>query len=355
MADFRDHPTAVRAGEELDLDRLEAFLRSHFPDATGTLTVTQFPSGHSNLTYLVSLGDRHMVLRRPPFGSTVKTAHDMSREYRVLSKLHLVYPQAPKALLYGEDPSVLGSPFYLMERAQGIILRRDPPQGLGINAETACQLSEAFVDNLARLHGLDYASIGLADIGRPQGYLDRQVGGWIERYHASRTHDLPAVERISVWLNERKPHENYATLIHNDYKYDNIVLDPTDITRIVGVLDWEMCTIGDPLTDLGTALAYWVDPQDPEEIQRIRWGPTTLPGTLTREELVRRYAQTTGRDISNMVFYRVLALFKVAVIIQQIYYRYYHGLTKDARFAALPEVVKVVLRAALRSAEENSL
>jgi aminoglycoside phosphotransferase (APT) family kinase protein len=355
MADFRDHATLVRPGEELDLARLDAFLRSHFPNATSTLSVTQFPSGHSNLTYLVGLGEHHMVLRRPPFGSKVKTAHDMSREYRVLSKLHIAYPQAPKALLYCEDSSVLGSPFYLMERVQGIILRREPPEGLGITAETARQLSEAFVDNLARLHGLDYTAIGLADLGKPRGYLDRQVGGWIERYNASRTHDLPEVARISAWLNERMPSETFHALIHNDYKYDNLVLDPTDITSIVGVLDWEMCTIGDPLTDLGTALAYWVDPQDPEELQRIRWGPTTLPGTLTRAELVRRYAQATGHDVNNMVFYRVLALFKVAVIIQQIYYRYHHGLTKDVRFASLPEVVKVALRAALRSADESSL
>ncbi|MGA8619007.1 MAG: phosphotransferase family protein [Candidatus Sulfotelmatobacter sp.] len=355
MADFQDNPTSLRAGEELDLSKLEPYLRSHFPDADGTLSVSQFPSGHSNLTYLVHMGDRQMVLRRPPFGSKVKSAHDMSREYRVLSKLHLVYPQVPKALLYCDDPSVLGSPFYLMERVQGIILRRNPPEELVITSEIACELSEAFVDNLARLHGLDYAAIGLADLGKPQGYLDRQVAGWIERYHGSLTHDLPEVERISVWLNERRPRETSYALIHNDYKYDNIVLDPTDITRIVGVLDWEMCTIGDPLTDLGTALAYWVDPQDPEELKRIRWGPTTLPGTLTRAELVRRYAQTTGHDVSNMVFYRVLALFKVAVIIQQIYYRYHHGLTKDARFASLPEVIRVALRAALWSAEENSL
>ncbi|HUD65833.1 MAG TPA: phosphotransferase family protein [Candidatus Sulfotelmatobacter sp.] len=355
MADLRDHPTSVRAGEELDLARLEPFLRSHFPDATGSVSVAQFPSGHSNLTYLVCLGDRQMVLRRPPFGSKVKTAHDMSREYRVLSKLHLIYPQAPKALLYCEDASVLGCPFYLMERVQGIILRRDPPAGLGRTAETARQLSEAFVDNLARLHGLDYSTIGLADLGKPQGYLDRQVEGWIARYQGSRTHDLPEVGEISAWLNQRRPREAPYALIHNDYKYDNVVLDPTDITRIVGVLDWEMCTVGDPLTDLGTALAYWVDPEDPEELQNIRWGPTTLPGTLTRTELVRRYAQTTGRDVSNLVFYRVLALFKVTVIIQQIYYRYHQGLTRDARFAALPEAIKVLLRAAVRSAEDGSL
>jgi len=355
MADLRDHPTSVRAGEELDLSRLEPFLRGHLPDATGALSVAQFPSGHSNLTYLVCLGDRQMVLRRPPFGSKVKTAHDMSREYRVLSKLHLVYPQAPKALLYCEDASVLGCPFYLMERIQGIILRRDPPEGLGNSVETARQLSEAFVDNLARLHGQDYTAIGLADLGKPQGYVDRQVKGWIDRYRGSQTHDLPVVERISLWLNERRPRETTYALIHNDYKYDNVVLDPSDITRIVGVLDWEMCTIGDPLTDLGTALAYWVDPQDPEELKRIRWGPTTLPGTMTRSELVRRYAQITGRDVSDMIFYRVLALFKVAVIIQQIYYRYHQGLTTDTRFASMPEVIKIILRAALRSAESSSL
>ena len=355
MADLQDHPTVVRSGEELDLGRLEPLLRSHFPDVPGALSVAQFPSGHSNLTYLVCLGDREMVLRRPPFGSKVKSAHDMTREYHVLSKLHVVYPQAPRALLYCEDPSVLGCPFYVMERLRGIILRRNPPEGLAIGAETARQLSEAFVDNLARLHGLDYRAIGLAELGKPQGYLGRQVEGWIERYHGSRTHDLPEVEKVSVWLKEHKPRESACALIHNDYKYDNVVLDPANITRIVGVLDWEMCTIGDPLTDLGTALAYWIDPQDPEELKRIRWGPTTLPGTLTRTQLVERYALTTGRDISQMVFYRVLALFKVAVIIQQIYYRYHHGLTKDTRFASLPEVVEVLLRAALRSAADGSL
>lgn len=355
MADHRDHPTSVRAGEELDLSGLESFLRGHFPDTAGTLSVSQFPSGHSNLTYLVCLGDRQMVLRRPPFGSKVKTAHDMNREYRVLSKLHLVYPQAPKALLYCEDAAMLGSPFYLMERIQGIILRRDPPAGLETNPEKARQLSEAFVDNLARLHGMDYAAIGLADLGKPQGYLDRQVRGWIDRYRGSQTHDLPEVERISIWLNERRPREASCALIHNDYKYDNVVLDPGDITRIVGVLDWEMCTIGDPLTDLGTALAYWVDPQDPEELKQIRWGPTTLPGTMTRSELVCRYARATGRDVSDMIFYRVLALFKVAVIIQQIYYRYHQGLTTDTRFASMPEVIRIILLAALRSAERSSL
>jgi len=351
---FEDHAAEVRPGEELDLARLHPFLRSHFPDAKGLLTVQQFPSGHSNLTYFVSLGEKEMVLRRPPFGSKVKTAHDMGREFRVLSRLHSVYP-APRALLYCDDTSILGAPFYLMERIHGIILRRELPAGLQIPAETARQLDESFIDNLARLHGLDYAAIGLADLGKPQGYLERQVRGWIERYYGSRTHDLPEVERLSAWLKEHLPAQNDATLIHNDYKFDNMMLDAEDITQVNGVLDWEMCTLGDPLSDVGTAIAYWVDPDDPAELQSIHWGPTTLPGSLRRRELVQRYAEQTGRDVGNIVYYYVFALFKTAVITQQIYYRYHHGLTKDARFAALLNVTKVLLKAAERAVERNRL
>lgn len=354
-ADFRDHPTAVRPGEELDLVRLEPFLLAHFPGSKGPLSVQQFPSGHSNLTYMVHLGGKEMVLRRPPFGSKVKTAHDMGREYRVLTKLHPAYPAAPNVLLHCDDESVLGAPFYLMEPIRGIILRRDLPVGLAFTVEAARRLSESFVDNLARLHSLDYAAIGLADLGKPQGYLERQVRGWIERYHGSRTHDLPEVERISTWLKDNMPSTDVAALIHNDYKYDNLVLDPEDITRIVGVLDWEMCTIGDPLSDLGTALSYWVDPQDLDELQQIRWGPTTCPGSMTRAQLVERYARATGRDVSDLVFYLAFARFKVAVIVQQIYYRYHHGLTKDARFANLSEVAGILLRASLRTIEGGTI
>ena len=355
MTDLRDHPTAVRAGEELDLARLEPFLLSHFPGSAGPFGVEQFPSGHSNLTYLVHLGDREMVLRRPPFGSKVKTAHDMGREYRVLSKAHPAYPAAPKVLLYCHDESILGAPFYLMEPIRGIIIRRDPPAGLPFSAETARRLSESFIDNLARLHALDYTAVGLADLGKPQGYLERQVRGWIDRYHGSQTHDLPEVQRISAWLKEHMPPTSDAALIHNDYKYDNTVLDSADITKIVGVLDWEMATIGDPLTDVGTTLAYWVAPQDPDELQKIRWCPSTYAGSLTRAQLVERYAQATGHDVSNMAFYLAFARFKVAVIIQQIYYRYHQGLTKDPRFASMPEVVKVLLRASWHSAETGSI
>ncbi len=355
MTDFQDHPAPVRAGEELDLAKLEPFLRIQFPEEAGTLTVRQFPSGHSNLTYSLHLGNRELVLRRPPFGSKVKSAHDMAREFRVLSKLHAAYPPAPKVLFYCDDDSVLGAPFYVMEPVRGIILRRELPAGLDFSPELARRLSESFIDNLARLHSLDYATVGLADLGKPQGYLERQVRGWIERYAGSKTHDLPEVEQISAWMKENMPATSEATLIHNDYKYDNVVLDPSDLTRITGVLDWEMCTIGDPLSDLGTALAYWVDAQDPEELQKIRWGPTNFPGSLTRAQLVERYARTTGRDVTHMAFYLTFARFKIAVIVQQIYYRYHQGLTKDERFASMPVLIKNLLRAALRGAEARSI
>jgi aminoglycoside phosphotransferase (APT) family kinase protein len=355
LKDFLDHPFAIRAGEELPLEALEKFLLGHFPASAGSLSAEQFPSGHSNLTYLVRLGNREMVLRRPPFGSKVKTAHDMGREYRVLSKLHSAYPEAPRVLLFCDDDSILGSPFYLTEPIRGIILRKDPPEGLNYSSDVARRLSESFVDNLARLHGLDYKAIGLGDLGKPQGYLERQVRCWIDRYHGSQTHDLPEVERIAAWLIECMPPMGEATLIHNDYKYDNMVLDPGDVTKIIGVLDWEMCTIGDPLSDLGTALAYWVDAKDSNDLQQVRWCPSNYPGSLTRAQLVERYALATGRDASSMPFYLVFARFKVAVILQQIYYRYHQGLTRDQRFAALPRKIETLLRASVRAAETSEI
>jgi len=355
MADFLDHPTEVRPEEELDLSKLEPFLRGHFPDELGPFTLQQFPSGHSNLTYLLQFGSKELVLRRPPFGSKVKTAHDMGREFRVLSRLHSVYDPAPAVLYYCEDDSILGAPFYLMEPIRGIILRRDPPPGLHFPREKARRLSESFVENLALLHSLDYAAIGLADLGKPQGYLERQVRGWIERYHGSKTHDYPEVEKISEWMQQHIPSTGGVSLIHNDYKYDNVVLDPGDITRIIGVLDWEMCTIGDPLTDLGTTLAYWINATDSEELQINRSGPTTHAGSFTRVELVEYYARKTGRDVVQISFYLTLARFKLAVIVQQIYFRYHQGLTKDERFAPMPQQIQILLRSSLHSAQTGKI
>ncbi|HKN16316.1 MAG TPA: phosphotransferase family protein [Candidatus Sulfotelmatobacter sp.] len=354
MVALCDQAGTVRAGEELDLARLHSFLFDHL-GRSGSVSVEQFPSGHSNLTYLVRFESREVVLRRPPFGSKVRSAHDMGREYRVLSKLHTSFPAAPKAILYCDDLSILGAPFYLMEPIRGMILRRDPPADVPFPPETARRLSEVFVDTLACLHRVDYTAIGLADLGKPQGYLERQVKGWIERYRNSRTHDLPQVEAISEWLIDRMPSNYQTALIHNDYKYDNLVLDPADPTRIIGVLDWEMCTLGDPLTDLGTALAYWTDPQDPEEFREIRPAPTTLLGTLSRAQLVERYASIIGLDPADMSFYLAFARFKVAVIIQQIYYRYAQGLTHDERFAAMPQRIEILLRASLHCTQSGTI
>jgi aminoglycoside phosphotransferase (APT) family kinase protein len=355
MSDLLDRSAPIRTGEELDSARLEPYLRLHFPNETGPLRVRQYPSGHSNLTYALQLGDRELVLRRPPFGSKVKSAHDMGREFRVLSKLHSVYAPAPEVLLYCDDDSILGAPFYVMEPIHGIILRRDVPPGLDFSAEKARRLSESFVENLVRLHRVDYAAVGLSDLGRPEGYLERQVRGWIERYYGSKTHDCPEVEKISSWMQQHIPSTPATSLIHNDYKYDNIVLDSNDITKIVGVLDWEMCTIGDSLSDLGTALAYWIDPTDAEEIQQNRWGPTNHAGSFTREEFVQHYARQTQSDVSQIAFYLTFARFKLAVIVQQIYFRYQQGLTKDERFASMPEKIQFLLRAALHGAQTGRI
>jgi aminoglycoside phosphotransferase (APT) family kinase protein len=355
MAHFEDRPAAVRPGEELDVQKLEPFLRGHFPQAVGPLRVEQFPSGHSNLTYAIHLGQHEFVLRRPPFGSKVKSAHDMGREFRVLSRLHAAYPPAPEVFLFCDDLEILGAPFYLMNPIRGIILRRDPPPGLEFSPNIARRVSEAFVDNLATLHSLDYQAIGLADLGKPEGYLERQVRGWIERYSSSQTHEYAEVKAIAEWLTHNMPSTQNATLIHNDYKYDNTVLDAENLAHIIGLLDWEMSTIGDPLTDLGTALAYWVNADDPEPLQRIRWGPTDAAGSLTRQEIVERYAKNTKRDVSHIAFYLSFARFKLAVIVQQIYFRFHQGLTKDQRFASMPGLIQVLLGASLHAAQTGKI
>jgi len=352
---FLDQTRAVREGEELDLARLQPFLRDKFPDETGPLVVEQFPAGHSNLTYLVRLGDREMVLRRPPFGSKVKTAHDMGREYRVLSKLHAAFGPAPEPLFHCDDLDVLGAPFYAMERIEGVILRKDLPAELEISPDLARRMGLAFIENLAELHSIDFREIGLGELGRPEGYVERQVSGWIKRYYGSQTDDIPEVETLARWLTDHMPKESGAALIHNDYKFDNVVLDPNDLTRIIGVLDWEMSTLGDPLMDLGTTISYWINADDPDDLQLIRWGPTTIPGALTRQELTDHYAACTGRDTSNIAYYFVYALFKTAVIAQQIYYRYKQGLTKDERFAFFIEATKIMMRAAERSTKSGEI
>jgi aminoglycoside phosphotransferase (APT) family kinase protein len=338
----------VRPGEELDLARLEPWLRSALGVESGPLAVGQFPGGHSNLTYLVRIGGREVVLRRPPLGARVRTAHDMGREYRVLERLGPAWDKAPRLLARCEDVAVIGAPFYLMERVPGLILRRDPPPGLAVDAAAARRLGEAFVDTLVELHALDPAAIGLGDFGRPDGYVARQVDGWTRRYGDARTDDVPDMEETAAWLAASLPPNNGASIIHNDFKYDNLVLDP-DRLAVRGVLDWEMATRGDPLMDLGTALAYWVEAGDPDELQASRFGPTHLPGSLTRRELAARYLDRSGRPAGDLRFYYAFGLFKTAVVAQQIYARYRQGATRDARFAAFGEGVKVLARQATRA------
>jgi aminoglycoside phosphotransferase (APT) family kinase protein len=346
-----DKSSPVREGEQLDTSRLEAFLAERIEGFQPPLVVEQFPQGFSNLTYLLKAGDQEFVLRRPPFGNRVKSAHDMGREFNVLSKLHKVYELAPKPLAYTEDESVLGAPFYVMERRRGVILRKSLPKGTTVEAETLRQLSFNAIDNLARLHSLDYAAAGLADLGKPAGYVERQVSGWASRYGKAQTDDVPAMFATIDWLRMNQPPESGAALIHNDYKYDNLILDPDDLTRIIAVLDWEMCTIGDPLMDFGATLAYWVEDGDDESLTSFVAGPTNLPGSPKRIELIERYRGQTGRDLSNILFYYCFGLFKLAVIIQQIYYRYAAGHTRDPRFAELNKVVFNLGRAAVRAIE----
>jgi aminoglycoside phosphotransferase (APT) family kinase protein len=355
MTSMLDSTRPVRPGEELDLVRLEPYLRAHLPNLTGPLVVEQFSSGYSNLTYLLSSGTNGWVLRRPPFGNVVKSAHDMGREHRILSALNAAYPLAPRAFLYCADETILGAPFYVMERRKGVILRQKPPTEVALDPPTARRLGERFVDNLARLHGIDYTAAGLGDLGKPVGYVARQVTGWIKRYYDAQTDDLPAVERAAAWLADHQPLESSAALIHNDYKYDNLVLDPGDLTRIIAVLDWEMATIGDPLMDLGTTLGYWVEAKDPEPLRASAFGPTALPGSLTRRELVERYGSITGRDSSGMLFYYVFGLFKIAVIGQQIYARYKRGLTKDERFAGLIHLNRLLGDQAIRAMDSGRI
>jgi aminoglycoside phosphotransferase (APT) family kinase protein len=350
-----DQPQAPRSGEELDAVKLAAFLRERLPDGADSLEVAQFPRGYSNLTYLLRLGSRELVLRRPPFGARIKSAHDMGREFRILSRLQGVYDRIPKPLVYCEDESVLGAPFYVMERVTGVILRAQPPLGLALTPELMRRLSESFIDNLVAIHAVDCGAAGLGDLGRPEGYVSRQVEGWSKRYVNARTDDIVEMEKLAAWLHEHRPGEAGACLIHNDYKYDNLVLDPDDPARILATLDWEMSTLGEPLMDLGSTLGYWVDADDPPEWRRQAFGVTTLPGNLNREQLVERYAVLSGRAVANPVLYYAYGLFKIAVIVQQIYARYRQGLTKDERFARLIEVVRAASRLATRAIERGRI
>jgi aminoglycoside phosphotransferase (APT) family kinase protein len=355
MSEVVDAAREVRAGEEVDTEKLKSFLAAEVPElANQPLEVLQFPGGHSNLTYLLKVGERELVMRRPPFGTKVKSAHDMGREFRILSALATSYAHAPKPLVYSEDPSVMGAPFYVMERLRGIILRKELPPSLGLEPARFRKLCENLVDALVDLHALDYKAIGLDNLGKPEGYVQRQVEGWTDRYKKSQTDDVPVVEQVAKWLADNRPADSGASLIHNDFKFDNVVLDPEDPTKILGILDWEMSTVGDPLMDLGTFVSYWVEAADDPMMQLMRGGPSEQPGALTRAEIVERYEARSGRRVVNPAFYYVFGLFKTAVVIQQIYYRYRQGLTKDERFSVFGIGVQALCDQAARSIDKQA-
>jgi len=348
-ASFLDQAGAVRDENAFDPAALLPFLKQHIPDLRdGPLELRQFQGGASNLTFELKVGARAMILRRPPAGTKPKSGHDMGREYQVLRALHGHFP-VPQPLAYCEDAALIGAPFYVMEKLDGVILRRDPPKDLRYSPDEARRLCLNLLDTLVRLHTLDYKAIGLGNLGKPEGYVARQVGGWNERFQKAWTEDVPRCESLMAWLKEHTPPDSQqAGIIHNDFRFDNVVLDPRDRQTIVGVLDWEMCTLGDPLMDLGSSLAYWVQPGDSAQMQALRMQPSNLPGMLTRDEIVRYYGEKTGRTIVNYDFYYVFGLFRLAVIAQQIYYRFKLGQTRNPRFAAFGVFVSVLSQVAER-------
>ncbi len=328
-----DEASRIRKGEELPFEKVDSFIRDEIKGIDGQMTISQFPGGHSNLTYLVHAGEKQMVLRCPPHGTKAKSAHDMGREYKILSALKNVYPYCPKPLVYTEDLSILGSPFYLMERINGIIIRQSIPQELQMTPENTSRLFETILKVQYELHAIDYEKIGLGNFGKPEGYVKRQVEGWSGRYRAAKTPGSLDAEDVMSWLVDNMPKDTgRGAIIHNDFKFDNVILDPVNPFEVIGVLDWEMTTIGDPLMDLGCSLGYWVEAGDPDILNKWRDVPSNAKGALTRKEMLQQYENLSGRKISNFSFYHAFGVFRLAVIVQQIYYRYFNGQTQDKRF-----------------------
>ena len=351
-----DVPGPVRPGEEIEEGQLRVYLSTVLPQFRDQqLRVQQFPSGYSNLTYLIQAGGESMILRRPPVGVKIETAHDMGREFKILSALHPAYGKVPEPLVFCSDLSVIGSPFYLMERVEGMILRRDINPAAVPSPELTSDIAHSLVDTLAELHGVDWEAAGLSGLGRPEGYTERQIAGWTKRYGLSETDMIPKAQRVANWLANNIPPPQPTSLIHNDFKHDNVVLDSSDCSKVIAVLDWEMATLGDPLMDLGTFLAYWIEPTDSPELIESRLTPTTLPGTPTRIEIAQRYMRATGQPQENIVFYYAYGLFKVAVIVQQLYSRYANGRTSDPRYARLINGVNALFGTAWRAIDRGRI
>lgn len=333
-----DKTMIPRAGEAPDINKLKVYLETLLPGFDGDLTIEQFPGGYSNLTFLLKTADKEYVLRKPPIGADIKSAHDMHREFNVLTALKPVYNPIPAPILFCDDADIIGAPFYIMERVRGIILRNKAPKGMELTATMMRSISGSAVDNLVLLHAIDIETSGLLKMGKPEGYIQRQVSGWIRRYFNAETESIENMNSTAEWMQMNMPSDGIPAFIHNDYKYDNLVLDPGNVNHIIAVLDWEMATVGDPLMDLGTSLGYWAEAGDSDALKPFNL--TWLPGNLTREEVVERYAATKKTDVPDMLFYYVFGSFKIGVIVQQIFARYTKGFSRDERFAGLIHVVK---------------
>ena len=336
-SDNIDKAIAAREGEAPDIFKLKNYLSSLLPDFDNEFIIEQFPGGYSNLTFLLKTKDKEYVLRKPPRGAAIKSAHDMGREFNVLTALQPVYKPVPAPILFCEDVSVIGSPFYIMERVRGIILRNKIPKGMELSPAMMRSISTSAIDNLATLHSINIETTGLMNLGKPEGYIQRQVEGWIKRYIAAETDTIAGMNKTAGWMQANMPDDGAVAFIHNDYKYDNLVLDPENLSSIIAVLDWEMATAGNPFMDLGTSLGYWGEANDSDALKPFNL--TWLPGNLTREEVVQRYTANNKITVPDMLFYYVFGSFKIGVIVQQIYARYKKGFTSDERFAGLLQVV----------------
>lgn len=334
----QDPTIEIRDGEKIDIEAVDAYLKRNLSDLSGKPRVTQFPGGASNLTYRFEYPGQTLILRRPPFGTLPKGAHNMVREAELMRALFPQFPKVPEVKLICTDAEVLGCNFYVMTELKGMILRREMPASVDANPDTCARLCEIFINGLAELHNVDATANGLSELGKGEGYVERQIGSWTKRLAAAHTPDIPDFDDIGVWLSDNQPKDSPPCLIHNDYRFDNLVLDP-ETFAIRGVLDWELATLGDPLMDLGTALAYWVEAGDHPAMLAIRPQPTHLPGMKTRSELITAYFTKRGLEPIDFGFYQVYGLFRLAGILQQIYARYYQGQTRDKRFAGFGQVV----------------
>ncbi|WP_223702300.1 phosphotransferase family protein [Sutcliffiella deserti] len=335
----------VRKGEHLNVSVLEDFLHHHMGNLPETpLEISQFSAGHSNLTYLLKKGEWEAVLRKPPLGPVAPKAHDMEREFNILSEIHMLFPPAPKPLLFSANEDIVGSPFFIMERKHGVVLDTSFPEETEVTEALCRNISHTMVDRLVDLHAIDYKKTGLSKKSNPDGFMERQVHGWIGRYERARTDEIKEAEMLKKWLVEHIPTSGKPSIIHYDYKLNNAMFSE-DLTTMVGLFDWEMTTVGDPLADFGAAMSYWTQEDDPDLLKNGLGKPsvTVHKGFLTRQQFMEEYASKSGRDISKMNFYLTFAYFKLAVICQQIYYRYKQGQTDDARFSQFNHFVKILL------------